>query len=198
MGALLSKRWIHEKVFSSLDRVVVHSTTFSQNELAMAAGLAVIDTLEEEKIVENAEAMGRRLMDGLGKLVDEFELLKEVRGKGLMVALEFGPPEKSLKLKMGWKLVNAMEKGLFPQAVLIPLLKDHRVMALVAGHHMDVIKLLPALVVNEQDIDHLIESHRKTIAACHRFPGPAWEVIKRLGKQMLEVRRKKKDMAAAS
>jgi ornithine--oxo-acid transaminase len=198
IGAVLSRRWIHNKVFSSLDRVVVHSTTFSQNELAMAAGLAVIDTIEEENIVENTAVMGKRLMDGLSAMVDEFELLKEVRGKGLMVALEFGAPTKSLKLKMGWKLVNAMEKGLFPQSILIPLLKDHQIMALVAGHHMDVIKLLPALVVNEQDIDHLTESLRQTIKASHRFPGPAWEITKRLGKQMLEVRRKKKAAATAT
>ncbi|MDH3585145.1 MAG: aspartate aminotransferase family protein [Phycisphaerae bacterium] len=178
-AAVLTRRWIHRKVFSRLDRVVVHSTTFGQNDLAMAAGLATLDVLQEEQIVENAAAMGRRLITGLRDLADEFDLVQEVRGLGLMVGVELGPPT-GLALKMGWKLLHRIDAGLFPQAVLIPLLQDHRVLALVAGHQMDVIKLLPALVIDEQDVDHLISALRTTIQACYRFPGPVWEITRRL------------------
>ena len=106
-------------------------------------------------------------------------MINEVRGKGLMIAIEFGPP-KSIKLKMGWSLLHKLDQSLFCQAILIPLLTDHHVLAQVAGHHMDVIKLIPPLVLSEQDVEELIQAFDTVIGACHQFPGPVWEVGKRL------------------
>ncbi len=185
VGAVLSKRWIHEKVFNGLDRCVVHSTTFGQNDLAMAAGLATLYVLKEERLVGNAAAMGNLLMTKLGELCDRYELLHEVRGKGLMVALEFGSP-KSLKLKMGWSLLHKLDQSLFCQAILIPLLTEHHVLAQVAGHHIDVIKLIPPLVLTIQDVDEIVAALDAVIGACHRFPGPVWEVGKRLSQQAIK------------
>ena len=124
------------------------------------------------------------LKAGLSDLIPKYDLLKEVRGKGLMIALEFGSP-KSLALKAAWKLLHKVDQSLFPQAILIPLLKDHHILAQVAGHNMDVIKLLPSLVINEEDVDHLINAFDQVIATCHKFPGPAWEIGKRLTQQAL-------------
>ncbi|MBI1367021.1 MAG: aminotransferase class III-fold pyridoxal phosphate-dependent enzyme [Planctomycetes bacterium] len=185
VGATLSKRWIHNKVFSSLDRVLVHSTTFGQNDMAMAAGLATLHVLQSERIVENAAAMGQRIMAGFRSMIDRYDMVKEVRGKGLMIAVEFGPP-KGLTLKAGWTLLHKLDQGLFPQAILIPLLTDHRILAQVAGHHMDVVKFTPPLVMTEADADHLIDAMDKVVASCHKFPGPVWEVGKRLGQQALK------------
>lgn len=179
VAAVLSKRWIHNKVFHSLDRVMVHSTTFGQNDLAMVAGLATLHVLKEEKIVQNAAAIGEKLIAGLNALKDKYEMLKEVRGKGLMIAVEYGPP-RSMTLKMGWSLLHKVDSGLFPQAILIPLLRDHHILAQTAGHHQDTIKLLPALVINEQDVAAIVKAMDECTAACHKFPGPVWEIGKRL------------------
>ncbi|HET6324827.1 MAG TPA: aspartate aminotransferase family protein [Planctomycetaceae bacterium] len=179
VGAVLSKRWIHEKVFSRLDRCFVHSSTFTENDLAMAAGLATLSVLRDEKLVENAAAMGNRLADRLRAVGSRYEMFGEVRGRGLMVGIEFRPPT-SLSLKMGWNLLHKLDSSLFCQAMLIPLLSEHHVLAQVAGHHLDVIKLLPSLVVNEDDVDYVVQAFDQVMAACHRFPGPVWEVGKRL------------------
>lgn len=185
VAAVLSKRWIHQKVFSSLDRCVVHSTTFGSHAMAMAAGLATLHVLRQEKLVDNAATLGEQLIRRLAALVPKYELLKSVRGKGLMVAIEFGAP-RSLALKMGWSLLHKVDAGLFPQAVLMPLIKDHRILAQVAGHHQDVIKLLPSLVITQGDVDDLVGALETTIAACHKFPGPAWEIGKRLATQAMK------------
>jgi ornithine--oxo-acid transaminase len=103
----------------------------------------------------------------------------EVRGRGLMIGIEFRPPT-SLTLKMGWNLLHSLDPSLFCQAMLIPLLSEHHVLAQVAGHHLDVIKLLPSLVINQDDVDYLVRAFDQVMAACHRFPGPVWEVGKRL------------------
>jgi ornithine--oxo-acid transaminase len=179
VGAVLSKRWIHEKVFSRLDRCFVHSSTFTENDLAMAAGLATLTVLKEEKLVENSAAMGHRLSEKLRAVGSQYEMFSEVRGRGLMIGVEFKQPS-SLTLKMGWNLLHSLDASLFCQAMLIPLLTEHRVLAQVAGHHLDVIKLLPSLVINEDDVDYLVGAFDQVMAACHRFPGPVWEVGKRL------------------
>lgn len=185
VGATLCRADVHDKVYSSLERCVVHSTTFGQIDLAMVVGLATLHTLIEDGIVDNAAAMGDRLMAGLMPMVDEFDLVKQVRGKGLMVAIEFGPP-RSLGLKVGWKAIHAADKGLFPQAVIVPLLTEHRILSQVAGHQLDVIKFLPALTITQKDVDHMIASLRTTIAACHKFPGPAWRIATSLGRQAIK------------
>jgi len=179
VGAVLSKRWIHEKVFSRLDRCFVHSSTFTENDLAMAAGLATLTVLKEEALVENSAAMGNRLAEKLRAVGSQYEMFSEVRGRGLMLGIEFKQPT-SLTLKMGWNLLHSLDASLFCQAMLIPLLTEHRVLAQVAGHHLDVIKLLPSLVINEDDVDYLVGAFDQVMAACHRFPGPVWEVGKRL------------------
>lgn len=179
VGAVLSKRWIHEKVFSRLDRCFVHSSTFTENDLAMAAGLSTLSVLRDEKLVENAAAMGKRFAEGLRSVGSQYEMFGEVRGRGLMIGVEFRPPT-SLTLKMGWNLLHSLDPSLFCQAMLIPLLSEHRVLAQVAGHHLDVIKLLPSLVINQDDVDYLIRAFDQVMSACHRFPGPVWEVGKRL------------------
>ncbi|MCC5828843.1 MAG: aspartate aminotransferase family protein [Phycisphaeraceae bacterium] len=187
VGAVLCRRWIFRKVFSTLDRCVVHSTTFGQNDLAMAAGLATLHVLREERIVENAATMGQRLIDGLNAMAGEYEMVKEARGKGLMVALEFQKP-RSLGLGMGWKLLHKLDESLFCQAVLMPLFTDHHILAQVAGHHMDIIKLIPPMVVSAEDVDQIVTAFDKVVAACHKFPGPAWEVGKKLGAAALRKR----------
>ena len=92
VGATLAKDWIFQKVYSSMDRVLVHDSTFGSNAAAMAAGLAALSVIDDEDLVGNAERTGAALRDALQLLVDKYEMLTEVRGRGLMIGLEFGRP----------------------------------------------------------------------------------------------------------
>ena len=184
VGAVLCKKWIHEKVFSSMNRSVVHSSTFSQGSLAMVAGLAALDVLDREQLIQRAENMGRLLLDGLQDLIPKYEFLKEVRGRGLMLGIEFGPP-KSFGLKTAWGVMHKMDKSLFPQAAIIPLLEKHHILTQVAGHHIDVIKLIPPLVISRQDVDWFLKGFEDVLVQMHKFPGPAWDVVSDIGKMVL-------------
>jgi ornithine--oxo-acid transaminase len=187
VGAVLCKKWIHEKVFSSMQRSVVHSATFGQGSLAMVAGLAALDVLEREKLVARAELMGNKLGEGLRAMIPRFEFLKEVRWRGLMIGIEFGPP-KSLALKGAWALMHQLDKSLFPQAALIPLLDQHHIITQVAGHHIDVVKLLPPLIISDEDVAWFLSSFEQVLTQMHKFPGPAWDVVARIGKLALTKR----------
>jgi ornithine--oxo-acid transaminase len=175
VSAVLTRRDVFDAVFDRMDRAVVHGSTFAKNDMAMAAGLATLRVLREEKLVERAAAMGDRLMGALAGFVDRYEFVKEVRGKGLLIAIEFGRP-KSLKLKTAWKMLEMANESLFSQMVLIPLFKEHRVLAQVAGHGINVVKLLPPLVIDENDCRWAVEALDAVVAECHRVPGSIWKL----------------------
>ncbi len=187
VGAVLCKKWIHEKVFSSMQRSVVHSSTFSQGSLAMAAGLAALDVLDRHQLMANAARMGDVIGNGLRAMQPRFEFLKEIRWRGLMTGIEFGPP-KSLTLKMAWTTCHTLDKSLFPQAAIIPLMDKHRIITQVAGHAIDVIKLLPPLVINEADAQWFLTAFEDVMVQMHKFPGPAWDVLAKIGKNALTQR----------
>jgi len=187
VGAVLCKKWIHESVFSSMNRSVVHSSTFSQGSFAMVAGLAALDVLDRHQLIPRAAQMGQLLLEGLRALVPRFEFLKEVRGRGLMVGIEFGAP-RSLGLKAAWALTHKLDKSLFPQAALIPLLDQHHIITQVAGHHIDVIKLIPPLVISAEDVQWFLTAFEDVLVQMHKFPGPAWDVVSDIGKMALTSR----------
>lgn len=181
VGAVLTRKWIYNKVFSSMNRSVVHSSTFGQGSLAMVAGLASLNYLDENNLMENATNMGNLLGEQLLAMKDKYEFIKDIRWRGLMLAIEFSSP-KSMSLKAAWALAHKLDKSLFPQAVTIPLLQDHGIITQVAGHNIDVIKLIPPLIINEGDVNYFVSSFRSVMDLLHKFPGPCWEVISRISK----------------
>ena len=174
-AAIVMRRDIYQKTFSRLDRCVVHSSTFGRNNLAMACGLATLQVLDEEKLVENAEIMGGMLLQKLNALKEKHSLIKEVRGKGLILAIEFQEP-KELAAKLGWKFLHTVEPELFPQMVVTSLLSKHRILSQVAAHGVDVVKILPPLMIGEKEVNHFVEALDEVLQSCRKFPGPVWEL----------------------
>ncbi|SFL89775.1 ornithine--oxo-acid transaminase [Bradyrhizobium sp. NFR13] len=179
VGALLTQKSIFDKIFNRMDRSLVHGSTFGKNDLAMAAGIATLEIMKHEKLVENAAKRGAELRLALQNMIPEFELLKEVRGKGLMIGVEFGPP-KSLRLKASWNILESASKGLFCQLITVPLFKEQKILTQVSGHGSHTIKLLPPLVVTEDDGKWIENSFRTVIADSHKVPGAIWSLGKTL------------------
>ncbi|MFE7618620.1 aspartate aminotransferase family protein [Streptomyces sp. NPDC057496] len=182
VGATLGKDWIFRRVYSSMDRVLVHSASFGSNAQAMAAGLAVLAVMEDERIVARARRTGDLLRERLGALVDRYELLHEVRGRGLMIGIEFGRPS-SLKLRSRWTMLQAARKGLFAQMVVVPLLRKHRILTQVSGDHMEVIKLIPPLVIGEPEVDRFVTAFTEVMDDAHSGGGLMWDFGRTLVKQ---------------
>ncbi len=179
VGAMITRRWIYQKVFHRMDRCWVHSSSFGRNNLGMAVGLATLHILEEEKLVERSAVQGRKLLDALNTLKSKHEVLMEARGKGCMIGIEFHEP-RSLKLKMAWKTLHAAHDGLFAQMVVMPLLQKHRVLTQVSGNHGDIIRILPAFVISDDDIAHFVNALDEVLSDCHKLPGPMWDLGKNL------------------
>ncbi|HEY5059065.1 MAG TPA: aspartate aminotransferase family protein [Gaiellaceae bacterium] len=167
VGALLMSRAVHEAVFDSMEHAVSHGSTFAPNELAMVAGLATLHELGEQHLVERSARLGEKLLGLTRPLVDEFDVVREVRGLGLMWAIEFGEPSSG---KLSWRLVERMQSGLFAQLVVAPLFAKHRILSQVAGHNLAVIKVLPPLVISDADVEYFVDSLRSAVKRAQHVP----------------------------
>jgi ornithine--oxo-acid transaminase len=182
VGATMARDEVFQKVFSTMDRVLVHDSTFGSNAQAMAAGLATLHVFEVEGIVENARKVGEVLQGRLAELVDRYEMLADVRGRGLMIGVEFGRPS-SWKLRPAWMALQAARKGLFAQTVVHALFHQHRILTQVSGDHLEVIKLIPPLNIGEAEVDRFVTAFIEVMEEAHTGSGLMWDFGKSLIKQ---------------
>jgi acetylornithine/succinyldiaminopimelate/putrescine aminotransferase len=182
VGATMAKGWIFDKVYSSMDRVLVHDSTFGSNAAAMAAGLASLAVMEDEQLVSNAERTGDALRTALTDMIEKYELLGEVRGRGLMIGMEFTKPS-SLKLRPGWSMLQAARVGLFAQMVVVALFQRHRILTQVSGDHTEVIKLLPPLTIGDAEVELFREAFDDVMRDANRGSGLMWDFGRTLVKQ---------------
>jgi ornithine--oxo-acid transaminase len=166
VGALLMSAEVYDGVFDSLPNAVSHGSTFAPNDLAMVAGLATLRELDEHGLVERSARLGELLLERTRQLVER-SVVRDVRGLGLMWAIEFEEPPGGSRT---WKLLERIQPGLFSQLVVVPLFRDHRILSQVAGHGLNVIKAIPPLVVTEEDLDWFVTALEETVARAEKMP----------------------------
>jgi ornithine--oxo-acid transaminase len=164
VGALLMSRAVHDAVFDSMTNALSHGSTFAPNELAMAAGLATLRELDEEQLVARSARLGARLLELTQPLVDELDVVRDVRGLGLMWAIEFEGDGRM------YRMLERAQRGLFAQLVVVPLFSEHRILTQVAGHDMAVVKVLPPLMLGDDDLDLFVDALRETVKRARRMP----------------------------
>jgi len=130
----------------------------------MAAALASLHVIEEDKLVENAAAMGVYVQEKLSAVSQSCPFVSEVRGKGLMFAIDFARPKSGFMLQQKWDALHAMNFGVFGQTIIIPLLEKHRILTQVAGYHTEVIKFLPPMTVTKEDLDWFVSAMEQVLA----------------------------------
>ncbi|HEY4377227.1 MAG TPA: aminotransferase class III-fold pyridoxal phosphate-dependent enzyme, partial [Acidimicrobiales bacterium] len=155
VGATLCSDETWRATYKSVDRALVHSSTFGQNTLAMVAGLATLAVLDDEDLIGNAERTGKLFTDAIRSLGEHHDVIADVRGRGLMIGIEFGSPAGRLD-RSKWKALEAVRSGLFSQLVVGPLFNDHRILTQVAADDVNVVKLLPPLVAGQAEVDRLV------------------------------------------
>ncbi len=188
IGAVLVSRSAFDRVFDGMERAVRHGSTFGGNDLAAAAALATLRVLDREGLISRAERLGALLLELTRPLVERYEVVREVRGLGLMWAIEFGPPAGRGR-RMLWDAVERRQAGLFSQLITVPLFHEHRIFCQVAGHRMNTIKALPALTVEEQEIRRFAAALEETVAAAERYPSALARFAARTSLRAAGVRR---------
>jgi ornithine--oxo-acid transaminase len=176
VAAMVTSREIYDKAVGTLERSYLHQSTFGRNRLSMAAGLAALRIIERDGLVEHAARIGGALLDGLRELQQRYEMVKEVRGRGLMIGIELGAPSSPVA-RLNWRLFHMASDGLFPQVIVIPLHRDHGVITMAAGKN-DVIKLLPPLILSEAEAHSFLDALDAVLADCHGPANKNWAVVR--------------------
>jgi ornithine--oxo-acid transaminase len=182
VGAMLAKGPIFEKVYSSMDRVMVHSATFKGGVLAMTAGLAALAVLDGEGLTDNAARTGAALQAALTNLAERYDVLADVRGRGLMIGLEFDKPS-SLRARTSWNMLQKARVGLFAQMVVVALFQRHRILTQISSDHMEVINLIPPLMIGDTEVKLFTEAFGEVMEDASKGSGLMWEFGRTLIKQ---------------
>ena len=170
VGALLASEAVADSVFSSLQRALVHATTFGENALAMRAGLATLDVLEQESLAERARVLGDDLRGRLRQALAPYEMVKEVRGAGMLSGIEFGAP-RSLSLRVAFESFRRIHPAMFGQVMVMRLFRDHGMLTQICGNDFLVLKVAPPLVISEEQMFEFVESVREVVHLAHHSTG---------------------------
>lgn len=166
-GAVLMTDDVYSSTYDSVQRAIVHTSTFSENGLAMRAGLATLDVLENENLDRRAAQLGEYLMRQLRDALDGFEMVREVRGVGLLNGIEFMPPPNSMRLRAAFEAFRAIHPGLFGQMLVMRLFREKNILTQICGNNFMVLKAAPPLVVSEEEIDLYVRSVRDVVEQVH-------------------------------
>ncbi|HLX77801.1 MAG TPA: aminotransferase class III-fold pyridoxal phosphate-dependent enzyme, partial [Acidimicrobiales bacterium] len=184
VGAMVTSSEIADKVYSSMQRAMVHSSTFKNNQLAMVAGLATLSTIDDESLVDRARMTGDAFEKALVPLMERHSSFHAVRGKGLMIGLVFGEPG-TMRQRARYRLLEAAHTGLFSQVIVAPLFRRHRILTQVAADSMNVVKLLPPLIIGQDEVDYFAEALDDVLTQTERGSSAIFDFGKTLVKGAL-------------
>ena len=185
IGATLMRRSVYEKVCDNIDHCAVHFSTFEGNNLAMVAGLATLEVLDRERLIERSAETGALLVQRLKALQGKHQFIAEVRGKGLFVAVRFDEP-RSLEQKMVWKLARDTAEGFFGTCVVMALMKRHRVLAQTSGHDGNVLDCTPPLVAGEAEVEYFVDALDQVLESSKEAAGVLWEMSADMMKRAMD------------
>lgn len=165
VGAVLMSDEIYGAVYNSLKRSIVHTSTYSENALAMRAGLATLEVIEQEGLTDRAENMGIILRESLAHALRNFEIVHEVRGRGLFCGIAFRTP-KQLALRTAFEAFRAIHPGLFGQ-IIVKNLFERGILTQMCGNNFMVLKAAPPLTVAESEIARFVDAVYEVVEVMH-------------------------------
>jgi putrescine aminotransferase len=170
-AACLARRQIWDKAYGSQAKCLLHTSTFGGATWASAAGIAALEVLVTEKLPEQAAEKGKYFLEQLQPLAAKHKMIKEVRGLGLMLGVEFYTPS----------LLGSLSKEYLASMVAAELLKKHRILTAYTLNNPNVLRLEPALIITKAEIDRIVQALDEVCSRHKSFLGIAMHT----GKQAL-------------
>lgn len=163
IGVFTTTPEIWDKAYGTMETALLHTSTFGGNAFACVAGMVAIQLAIEKDVAGNASQMGEVLMIGLRELASRYPLIKEVRGRGLMIGVEFAQPE-GLANRLTGGLAASLSHEYVAALVAGELLNKHRIVTAYTLNNPNVIRLEPPLVVERYHIDALLKALDATLS----------------------------------
>ena len=161
IGATITTAEVWDRAYGPMDKALLHTSTFGGNTRAVAVGIASLNAIIEEDLPRRAEVNGQYLLRRLGELQDRHNLITDVRGRGLLVGLEFAKP-KGFMNKITKGAVSKLSEEYLGAMVAGDLLNRHQIITAYTLNNPNVIRLEPPLIVTKEQIDQVIEALNET------------------------------------
>lgn len=184
-AAVLMTQDIYQSVYGSLRRAIIHTSTYSENSLAMRAGLATLTVLDRERLSERSESIGRELRRRLTDALRPYEMVTEVRGLGLMNGIVFEAPHQ-IKLRLPFEAFRTIHPGMFGQMLVRRLFHEHQILSQICGNNFMVLKVAPALIVTDAQIEKYIGAITSVVESLHSST-TVWSDALELGRRAIHV-----------
>jgi ornithine--oxo-acid transaminase len=166
VAAVLMRDAIYKSVYGSLKRSIVHTSTFSENGLAMRAGLATLQVIEDEQLVERSWTEGEWLREQLRARLERYEMVAEVRGLGLLNGIVFHSP-RSLGLRLSFEAFRAIHPAMFGQMLVMRLFNRHNILSQICGNNFHVLKVAPPLVATREQMTAYLDAIEEVVGTIH-------------------------------
>jgi ornithine--oxo-acid transaminase len=166
VGAVLMTDDISDSVYSSLQRAIVHTSTFGENGLAMRAGLATLDVMECENLGRRATELGGLLREQLTARLSGYEMFAGTRGLGLLSGIAFRPPAK-VSLRLSFQAFRAIHPAMFGQMLVMRFFRQQKILTQMCGNNFMVLKTSPPLVADSGQIQHFVDAAEQVVSDLH-------------------------------
>ena len=155
IGAVIARPTVWDKVYGGMENATLHTSTFGGNTLACAAGLAALETIINRRLPERTAELGNYFLEQTRKLAERHPVIKEVRGRGLLIGIEFKEREGLADRLTGGKL-SELAREYYGAMVAGSLLNDEQVITVFTLNNPNVIRLEPPLIVTKEQIDQVL------------------------------------------
>ena len=146
-----------------MDKCLLHTSTFGGNSFAMAGGIAALEMLVDERLDKRAEEMGKYTLEKLNDLKERYPFVKDVRGKGLLIGIEFDSGEGTLIDRLSKGVVSQMGKEYMGALVAGELLNKYRIITAYTLNNPNVIRFEPPLIITEEQVDYMVDALEKVL-----------------------------------
>ncbi|MFW0861736.1 MAG: aspartate aminotransferase family protein [Dethiobacter sp.] len=157
IGAVITTQEIWNKAYGGIEKCLLHTSTFGGNTLAAAAGIATLEVIYEEDLAARAAESGDYLMSGLRSLQKRYPIIADVRGRGLLVGIEFEQPAKGVLAKVAGA-VNKLSAEYLGAMVAGVLLNQYKIITAYTLNNPNVIRFEPPLIVIKEQLDVLLQA----------------------------------------
>lgn len=171
VSAVLMSEEVYEGVYSKFKAGPIYFSTFAENNLAMAAGLATLDVLEEMDAPARARALSQQLRDGLIDIASRYDCIERISGKGLMIAIYFKESDR-ISLRVQQELLGVADKGAFATAVNCDMFVKQRIIVQIPGPELNAIKILPPVTITDEDVRYFLGALEDTLSGYYKTGGP--------------------------
>ncbi len=182
IGAFMTTEKVWKEAYGRMSSCLLHTSTFGGNLLACAAALAAIEVLVKEDLPAQAAEKGAYFKSKLEALEKKYEMIKEVRGLGLMIGVEFYQPTSGWLEKISGGAFNKLSEEYFASLVASELLNEYQIITAYTLNNPNVIRLQPPLVVEKEQLDRVVFALDEI---CQKYRGVG-RLLAKTGKEVIK------------